>query len=158
VNLAAWSVNTHRDGTITLTLRQEDNAALLQRVLREAGVPAVVRFAEVCSPTFDKAAIGRVLGGGDGHPLTIRPSAIPHGADLLISSLPPLRVSPPLKQSSLRGSPARKLSRLRYRVPRERLRGPVGGLNFQLHPARQPLRCTALPPNFASLWANAGHR
>jgi DNA-directed RNA polymerase specialized sigma24 family protein len=64
MNLAAWSVNTNPDGTVTLTMRQEDHTALLQRVLREAGVPTMVRVNERCGPTFHRGAAGRVLGGG----------------------------------------------------------------------------------------------
>jgi hypothetical protein len=43
VHLAAWSVDTNPDGTVTFTLRNTSQPARLQRVLAEAGVPAMVR-------------------------------------------------------------------------------------------------------------------
>jgi hypothetical protein len=136
VNLAAWSVNTNPDGTVTLTMRQEDHAALLQRVLREAGVPAVVRVNEKCGPVFDNSASGRVVGGEDGHLLTIRPSAIPGGAQLLVTLLlAPVRMPP--RYSLMWGN----------------------SMFFQLHPARQPLTCTrALYPSSPDARPSAARR
>jgi len=48
VHLAAWSVDTHPNGTVTFTLRNASQPARLQHVLAEAGVPAMVRWGEVC--------------------------------------------------------------------------------------------------------------
>jgi hypothetical protein len=48
VHLAAWSVDTHPDGTVTFTLRNASQPARLQHALAEAGVPAMVRWGEIC--------------------------------------------------------------------------------------------------------------
>jgi hypothetical protein len=48
VHLAAWSVDTHPGGTVTFTLRNTSHPARLQRVLAEAGVPAMVRWGQIC--------------------------------------------------------------------------------------------------------------
>ena len=55
--LAAWTVHTNPDGTVTFTLQNTSHAAQLQRALAKAGVPAVVRSGEIC------------LAGGRGQPL-----------------------------------------------------------------------------------------
>src|SRR5262252_2293783 len=43
VHLAAWSVDTNPDGTVTFKLRSTSQPARLQRVVARAGVPAMVR-------------------------------------------------------------------------------------------------------------------
>ena len=48
VNLAAWSVNTNPDGTVSFRLRNTSHPRQLQRALAQAGVPALVRWNEVC--------------------------------------------------------------------------------------------------------------
>jgi hypothetical protein len=48
VHLAAWSVDTNPDGTVTFKLRDASQPARLQHVLAEAGVPAMVRWGEIC--------------------------------------------------------------------------------------------------------------
>ena len=48
VHLAAWSVDTNPDGTVTFKLRNTSQPARLQRVLAQAGVPAMVRRGEIC--------------------------------------------------------------------------------------------------------------
>jgi hypothetical protein len=55
--LAAWTVRTNPDGTVTFTLRSTSHPAQLQHALAEAGVRAVVRSGEIC------------LAGGRGQPL-----------------------------------------------------------------------------------------
>ena len=48
VHLAAWSVDTHPNGTVTFNLLQVSRPARLQHVLAEAGVPARVRWGKIC--------------------------------------------------------------------------------------------------------------
>jgi len=48
VHLAAWSVDTNPNGTVTFKLRNASQPARLQHVLAKAGVPAMVRWGEVC--------------------------------------------------------------------------------------------------------------
>lgn len=48
VHLAAWSVDTNPDGTVTFRLRNASQPARLQHALAEAGVPAMVRWGEIC--------------------------------------------------------------------------------------------------------------
>lgn len=84
VHLAAWSVDTNTDGTVTLTVHELWHADDLRAALARAGVPAVVTPGQSCldprnqSRLFHSAVLGK-----DG--LTIRPSAIPPGDKLLIS-------------------------------------------------------------------------
>jgi hypothetical protein len=113
VRLAAWSVNTNPNGTVTFTLRNVTHPARLQRVLADAGVSAMVRSGEICLaqgrhvllPTKGIVSYlnGRpnrmesvfLLGGngsGPNKPLnwawTITPSKIPSSAHFVISSIP----------------------------------------------------------------------
>jgi hypothetical protein len=55
--LAAWTVHTNRDGTVTFTLQNTSQPARLQQALAKAGIPAVVRWGEIC------------MAGGPGQPL-----------------------------------------------------------------------------------------
>ena len=48
IHLAAWSVDTNRNGTVTFALRNASQPARLQHALAEAGVPAMVRYGEIC--------------------------------------------------------------------------------------------------------------
>lgn len=48
IHLAAWSVDTNPNGTVTFTLQNASQPARLQHVLAEAGVPAMVRWGEIC--------------------------------------------------------------------------------------------------------------
>jgi hypothetical protein len=48
VHLAAWSVDTNLNGTVTFKLRNTSQPSRLQHVLAEAGVPAMVRRGEIC--------------------------------------------------------------------------------------------------------------
>jgi hypothetical protein len=124
VHLAAWSVDTNPNGTVTFKLHNTSQPARLQHVLAQAGIPAMVRRGEICLaqgrhvllPTqgiikVTGAAVymnGRrtqpgsvfLLMGGHGasKPLnwswTITPSKIPQGARFVISAVPGHRVSP----------------------------------------------------------------
>jgi hypothetical protein len=113
VHLAAWSVDTNPDGTVTFRLRNVAHPARLQRVLAEAGVPAMVRSGEICLaqgrhvllPTRGIVSflngkptpLGSVflLGGNGSGPnkllnwaWTITPAKIPSNAHFVISSIP----------------------------------------------------------------------
>lgn len=113
VHLAAWSVDTKPDGTVTFRLRNVSQPARLQRVLAGAGVPALVRSGKICLaqgrnvllPTAGIVSYlnGRpnrmgsvfLLGGNGSAPnqalnwsWTITPSKLPGNAHFVISSLP----------------------------------------------------------------------
>jgi hypothetical protein len=117
VHLAAWSVDTNPNGTVTFRLRNTSQPARLQHVLAEAGVPALVRRGEIClaegrhvllltqgivsylngRPT-PLGSVFLLMGGhGASKPLnwswTITPSKIPQGARFVISAVPGHRVS-----------------------------------------------------------------
>jgi hypothetical protein len=114
VHLAAWSVDTNPNGTVTFSLRQVSQPARLQHVLAEAGVPAKVRWGKIClgrgrhallstegfvkfseSKTWkdQPEAFFGVIGPG---PLdwswTINPAKIPSGARFMLSAIPSHRV------------------------------------------------------------------
>jgi hypothetical protein len=106
VNLAAWSVNTSPDGTVTFTERRGTDPGRLQQALAKAGVPAVVRFGELCSPVGGSLPQERSVLKGPYHvgPHYVRteprydpfqwkiiPSAMPKAAKLVISELRPVR-------------------------------------------------------------------
>jgi len=48
VNETDWSVNTNRDGTVTLQVRKAADPVRLETVLSQAGVPAMVGWGESC--------------------------------------------------------------------------------------------------------------
>jgi hypothetical protein len=110
--LAAWTVHTNRDGTVTFTLRETSHPAQLQQALTEAGVPAVVRFGEICQAEGKGQVLlstqGFVYGTGPGlapgasswmellggpGPIgdwswVITPGKIPPGGHFVISAVP----------------------------------------------------------------------
>ena len=113
VHLAAWSVDTNPDGTVTFKLRSVSHPARLQRVLAEAGVPAMVRSGKICLAQGRHVLLPTVgivsdlngqpnrlesiflLGGNGNGPdkllnwvWTITPSKIPSNAHFVISSIP----------------------------------------------------------------------
>ena len=118
VHLAAWSVDTNPNGTVTFNLRQVSQPARLQHVLAEAGVPAQVRWGKIClargrhvllsTAGFVKFSPSKtwqdqptsffgVTGPGKGGQLlywswTINPAKIPSGARFMISAILPDRV------------------------------------------------------------------
>jgi hypothetical protein len=124
VHLAAWSVDTNPNGTVTFKLRNTSQPARLQHVLAQAGVSALVRRGEICLaqgrhvllPTqgivkvtgvsvyvngrpAQPGSVFLLMGGhGASKPLnwswTITPSKIPPGARFVISAVPGDRVSP----------------------------------------------------------------
>lgn len=109
VNLAAWSVNTNPDGTVTVATRSVADPGRLQRVLAQAGVPARVRFGELCWPAdYTLLPQQRAVVKGPFHtgswyvtklPMfdpfkwVIVPAAMPQGSLLQISELHPVRTA-----------------------------------------------------------------
>jgi hypothetical protein len=104
--LAAWTVRTNPNGTVTFTLRNLLHPASLQHELAKAGVPAFIRSGEICQSTgpyistdnFLKSkpagfnAFFALMGGSTGTgPLgwsfTITPSKIPSGDQFVISAV-----------------------------------------------------------------------
>jgi hypothetical protein len=112
VQLAAWTVRTNPDGTVTFTLRNTSHPALLQQTLAKAGVPAVVRWGKICqaggqgqrlmsTEGFVKASAApgvasyfAMMGGGSGASpdlgwsWTVTPGKIPRGGQFVISAMP----------------------------------------------------------------------
>jgi len=111
VHLAAWSVDTNPNGTVTFTLRNVSHPARLQRVLAAAGVPAMVRSGEICLAQGRHVLLptrgivshlnGRptrmesIFAAGGGRPdtilnwsWTITPLKIPGHAHFVISAVP----------------------------------------------------------------------
>ena len=98
--LAAWTVRNGPDGTVSVTLRQARDAQGLQDVLAEHGVPAIVRFGEVCQPegkALPASALSQVLGlsgsglavgGPDPVVFRINPARMPSGSRLSLDVLP----------------------------------------------------------------------
>jgi hypothetical protein len=93
VRLAAWTVDSSPDGTVTITTREFTHADLLQQVLARDGVPAVVRFGPQCQPAPGEHALpgpvqAKVIRPGKqpgGNPLTVDRNAMPSGTELLIN-------------------------------------------------------------------------
>lgn len=118
VHLAAWSVDTRANGLVTFTLHNTSQPRRLEHVLAEAGVPAMIRWGEICLAQgrhvlLPTQGIVSYLNGqpsklssvfilfkshGDNKPLnwswTITPSKIPANAHFVISAMPGSRVAP----------------------------------------------------------------
>ena len=98
--LAAWTVQNGPDGTVSVTLRQARDAQGLQDVLAEHGVPALVRFGEVCTPAgkslpaselnqvLGLSGSGLVTGGSNPAVFRIDPAKMPSGSRLSLDVLP----------------------------------------------------------------------
>jgi len=89
IQLDAWTVVKHVDGTIVVTVRQLHDPAGLERTLRADGVPASVTFfghePRAChNYPLDLALMHRVF-GGHGPPLVIHPSALPSGTGVQLN-------------------------------------------------------------------------
>lgn len=83
MQLAAWTVVKHTDGTVVVTVRQLRNPAGLQRTLRADGVPATVTFSgyepRACrNYPLAPALLHRIFRFNQ-PPLVIHPSALPDG-------------------------------------------------------------------------------
>jgi hypothetical protein len=92
-NLAAWSVNTDSGGQVTIVVRNLQDPSELQQKLDDAGIPSAVYFGETCTGEIVgqadqvlQQAQGEVKRDGGGYiKLTVTPSAMPQGAELLLS-------------------------------------------------------------------------
>jgi hypothetical protein len=96
LRLAAFTVATNVDGTVTLTLRKEEtfDPEHLRQRLEDAGVPATVRIGQHCYPengdspsSLDEAVRSERRDDGS-VVLVITPSAIPEGSELSIGAFP----------------------------------------------------------------------
>lgn len=92
VDLAAWSVHTNADSTVTLTVREYQDPALMQQVLARAGVSAIVTQGANCFlhidglPVISKVLTGYARpAGSDPYTTIITPSAMPPGTSLFIN-------------------------------------------------------------------------
>jgi hypothetical protein len=84
VHLAAWSVDTNSNGTVTVTVHELTHAALLARVLGEAGVPAVIALNGQCLNLHNQSALVRSGALRSGHAgVVIHPTAIPSNTRIL---------------------------------------------------------------------------
>ncbi len=84
VHLAAWSVTTNPDGTVTFTVHQLAHPAELQQTLAEAGVPAVVTPGELCGNLQVQNALAKTgAAKNEAAGVIINPSAIPGGTKIL---------------------------------------------------------------------------
>jgi hypothetical protein len=89
MHLAAWSVDTNNNGTVTLTMHELTHVALLVQVLGEAGVPAVVTIHSDCLNPQNQHALARSAALRSGHTgVVIHPAAIPSGTKILFGLVP----------------------------------------------------------------------
>lgn len=89
VHLAAWSVDTSGNGTVTLTVHELTHVGLLLRVLGEAGVPAVVTIHSDCLNPQNQHALARSAALRSSHAgVVIHPAAIPGGTKVLFGLVP----------------------------------------------------------------------
>jgi hypothetical protein len=89
MQLAAWTVVKHADGTVVVTVRQLRDPAGLQRKLRADGVPATVTFSSqeprAChNYPLGPALLHRIFSFNQ-PPLVIHPSALPDGTGIRLS-------------------------------------------------------------------------
>jgi hypothetical protein len=140
-------VDTNADGTVTFRMLDTSDPARLQHALKQAGVPALVRFGQIClargphallptrgvvtgpgrsahtGPKLQSivmaAGTGKMAAGAKllGWTWTIHPAAIPDGARFVISAVPASKA----------------------------IAGHVQAA-WELVPASAPLDCTATPP------------
>jgi hypothetical protein len=95
LHLAAFSVDTNPDGTVTmLTKAQSLDPATLRRALAQAGVPAIIKIGEFCRSTQSPPPGLDSVVRGEPRPdgtvvLVFTPSALPQGAELSIGILKP---------------------------------------------------------------------
>lgn len=93
VSLAAWSVRTDGDGSVTVTLRELADAAQLKQALAANGVPALLHFGRgPCSADHapQRGPIGlaqvREAGGHLTFTMTFKVSLWPAGSELYIAN------------------------------------------------------------------------
>lgn len=94
VDLAAWSVHTNANSTVTITVRQLRDPDKLRQVLASAGIPAVILYDAARCPSPDDT-VARAAGSLTVHQVkgaavvTIRPSAMPRGSVLSFNYIGP---------------------------------------------------------------------
>jgi hypothetical protein len=112
IKTAAYTVDAHTDGTVRLTLDKSQYIQFskdtpgLQRALREAGVPVVIKVGVFCKGPHDYGhldpsgvgpGVGQVMKGEelpDGNvAFTFTPSAMPAGEELFIGFLSPSQLA-----------------------------------------------------------------
>jgi hypothetical protein len=112
IRTAAFSVATYTDGTVRLTwdksqyIRYSQDFAGLQRVLREAGFPVLIKEGVFCKGPHDSGyldpsgvgpGVGKVMNGEDQPDgtvvFTFTPSAMPAGEELFIGYLSPSQLA-----------------------------------------------------------------
>jgi hypothetical protein len=91
VDLAAWSVHTNADSTVTMTVRQFHDPQQLRQVLARAGVRAIVTEGASCAVNEDgMPQISKVFDdytrrdASGAYVVTISPAAMPTGSVLVI--------------------------------------------------------------------------
>lgn len=92
VDLAAWSVHTNADATVTLTVREYQDPVWMEQELGRAGVSAVVTQGANCALNIDGLpVISKVVDNyshytkSDPYITVITPSAMPPGTSLFIN-------------------------------------------------------------------------
>ncbi|WP_066370509.1 hypothetical protein [Herbidospora mongoliensis] len=89
VQLAAFSVDSNIDGTVTVKLTKEQtlDPATLQNALAQAGIPADIRINEFCNSPVDIPGFDKVMSDSkeeDGRVvMTIDPTAMPEGTKII---------------------------------------------------------------------------
>ncbi|MFF3671352.1 hypothetical protein [Microtetraspora malaysiensis] len=93
VHLAAFSVDTNPDGTVTVKMTKQESLdpEIMQRTLAQAGIPAQITINKWCQPSDAsqdlEADFQKVVGDGkqsDGTAMVITPSAMPPATKLII--------------------------------------------------------------------------
>jgi hypothetical protein len=109
VELAGYSIDSNTNGTVTITVTDEQsmNPTYMQKILAEAGVPAVIRVGSFCHTNTQPPGYTQVVTDGvihrlprrdgqgqdgfqglHGNVMVITPSAMPQGAELSIGYFP----------------------------------------------------------------------
>jgi hypothetical protein len=89
VQLAAFSVDSNADGTVTVKLTKEQtlDPVTLQNALAQAGIPADIRINEFCNSPVDIPGFDKVMSDSkeeDGRVvMTIDPTAMPEGTKIV---------------------------------------------------------------------------
>ncbi|MBB5081938.1 hypothetical protein [Nonomuraea endophytica] len=89
IQLAAFSVNSNADGTVTVKLTKEQtlDPATLENALAQAGIPADIRINEFCNSPADIPGFDQVMSSDkeqDGRVvITIDPAAMPADTKLI---------------------------------------------------------------------------
>ncbi len=112
IRTAAFALDTYTDGTVRVTwdkskyIQSSQDIAVLQRALREAGFPVLIRKGVFCRGAHDNGTVdssgvgpgvGQVMKGEDRSDgavvFTFTPSAMPAGEELFIGYLSPSQLA-----------------------------------------------------------------